>query len=326
LTRATAFELEYHGPCRLYKPGSLGDRLNPDAHGTIQLLSRARPLPPLPFLTGRLRMHIRIGYDIAFDVPAPTPMLTVLRVHPSLEADLSRPDEPTIEPALPVAEYIDVFGNRVGRILAPAGKLRLTNDAIVRVHGEQDTVAPDAEQAAVSELPAEVIQFLLASRYCEVDRLGEAAWDLFGKTPTGWARVQAVCDFVHNHITFGNEHARSTRTALEGFQEGRGVCRDFAHLAIAFCRCLNIPARYATGYLGDIGLPVSPEPMDFSAWFEAYLGGRWYTFDARHNTPRVGRILMARGRDAVDVALTTTFGPTILDKFVVWTDEVTEPA
>jgi transglutaminase-like putative cysteine protease len=270
-------------------------------------------------------MHIRIGYDIAFDVPSPTPVIMLLRVHPSYAPYLSRADVPTIEPDLPVSEYLDVFGNRVGRILAPAGTLRLTNDAVVKVDGTPDPVAPDVEQMPVSDLPPDVIQFLLASRYCEVDRLGEVAWGLFGSTPLGWARVQAVVDFVHNHLTFGMEHARPTRTAYEAFEEKKGVCRDFAHLSIALCRCLNIPARYATGYLGDIGVPASPMPMDFSAWFEAYLGGRWYTFDARHNTPRIGRIVMARGRDAVDVALTTTFGPTVLTKFFVWTDEVDGP-
>ena len=271
-------------------------------------------------------MYIRIGYDIAFDVPSPTPVIMLLRVHPSVTPFLSRPDVPTIEPDLPVSEYLDVFGNRVGRIYAPGGTLRLTTDAVVKVDGEPDPFAPDVEQLPVSDLPADVIQFLLASRYCEVDRLGEVAWGLFGSTPLGWPRVQAVCDWVHNHLTFGMEHARSTRTAFEGYQEGKGVCRDFAHLAITLCRCLNIPARYATGYLGDIGVPASPMPMDFSAWFEAYLGGRWYTFDARHNAPRIGRVLMARGRDAVDVALTTTFGPTVLTNFTVWTDEVSGPS
>lgn len=270
-------------------------------------------------------MHIRIGYDIAFDVPSPTPVIMLLRVHPSVAPFLSKPDVPTIEPDLPVSDYLDVFGNRVGRIHAPAGALRLTADTVVRVDGEPDPVAPEVGQLPVSDLPPDVIQFLLASRYCEVDRLGEAAWDLFGSAPLGWARVQAVVDFVHNHLTFGMDHARPTRTAFEAFGERKGVCRDFAHLAIALCRCLNIPARYATGYLGDIGVPASPLPMDFSAWFEAYLGGRWYTFDARHNAPRIGRVLMARGRDAVDVALTTSFGPTMLTKFVVRTDEVAGP-
>jgi len=267
-------------------------------------------------------MLIRIGYDIAFEFAATTPLLTVLRVHPSVEPDLVRPEAAAVEPAVPVSDYIDTFGNRVGRLLVPPGRLRLTSDAVVRVDGRPDPVVPVAEQHAVSDLPADVIEFLLASRYCEVDRLGDVAWRLFGSTPTGWPRVQAVCDWVHNHLTFGNEHARPTRTAFEGYHEEHGVCRDFAHLAITFCRCLNIPARYATGYLGDIGVPASAMPMDFSAWFEAYLGGRWYTFDARHNTPRIGRVLMARGRDAVDVALTTAFGSPTLVNFVVRTDEV----
>jgi transglutaminase-like putative cysteine protease len=270
-------------------------------------------------------MYIRIGYDIVFDFRSPTPVLMLLRVHPSADQALVRPEALTIEPDLKPSEYVDVFGNRVVRVLAPAGKLRITNDAVVYDAGRPDPVVSGAEQHAVSELPREVIQFLLASRYCEVDLLGEAAWDLFGATPTGWARVQAVCDWVHDHIEFGYGHASPTKTAHDVFVEPKGVCRDFTHLAITFCRCLNIPARYATGYLGDIGVPPAPDPMDFSAWFEVYLGGRWHTFDARHNTPRIGRVLMARGRDAVDVALTTTFGPTRLEKFVVWTEEVAGP-
>jgi transglutaminase-like putative cysteine protease len=267
-------------------------------------------------------MYIRIGYEIAFDVPTPTPVLMALRVHPSMESALMRPEAVSISPSLDVSEFLDVFGNRMMRVLAPAGTLRLTNDAIVEVDGRPDPIEGGAPQHSVAELPPEVIPFLLSSRYCEVDRLGEAAWDLFGRTPTGWERVQAVCDWVHSHIEFGYSFARSTKTAHDAFSEAKGVCRDFTHLAITFCRCLNIPARYATGYLGDIGVPASPDPMDFSAWFEAYLGGRWHTFDARHNQPRIGRVLMARGRDAVDVALTTTFGPTQLSRFVVWTDEV----
>jgi transglutaminase-like putative cysteine protease len=269
-------------------------------------------------------MHIRIGYDIAFDVPSTTPIIMLLRAHPSLAPALSRPDVPTIEPDLPVSEYLDVFGNRVGRILAPPGRLRLRNDAVVKVDGRPDPVAPDVEQLAVSDLPPDVIPFLLASRYCEVDRLGQVAWDLFGKGPLGWGRVQAVVDFVHDHLTFGMEHARATRTAFEAFEERKGVCRDFAHLAVALCRCLNIPARYATGYLGDIGVPASPLPMDFSAWFEAYLGGRWYTFDPRNNIPRIGRVLIARGRDAADVAISHAFGSNTLVSFKVYTDEIPE--
>ncbi|MDR3620309.1 MAG: transglutaminase family protein [Paludisphaera borealis] len=269
-------------------------------------------------------MYIRIGYDIVFDVPTPIPMLMLLRVHPSVEPSLQNPEALVIEPEVGASDYIDSFGNRVRRILAPAGSLKLTNDAVVAVDGLPDPVHPDAREHPVAELPTEVIQFLLASRYCEVDRLGEAAWDLFGKTPRGWGRVQAVVDWVHGHIEFGYQHARSTKTAYDAFVEAKGVCRDFTHLAVTFCRCLNIPARYATGYLGDIGVPAVPDPMDFSAWFEVFLGGRWHTFDARHNTPRIGRIVMARGRDATDVALTTSFGPTSLQKFVVWTDEVTD--
>jgi transglutaminase-like putative cysteine protease len=269
-------------------------------------------------------MYIRIGYDITFDVPVPTPMLMLLRVHPSVESSLVNPEALVIEPEVGASDYLDGFGNRVRRILAPAGVLKLANDAVVSVDGLPDPVNPGARELPVGELPTEVIQFLLASRYCEVDRLGEAAWDLFGNTPRGWERVQAVVDWVHNHIEFGYQHARSTKTAYDAFVEAKGVCRDFTHLAVTFCRCLNIPARYVTGYLGDIGVPPVPDPMDFSAWFEVYLSGRWHTFDARHNKPRIGRIVMARGRDATDVALTTSFGPTKLQKFVVWTDEVAD--
>ena len=270
-------------------------------------------------------MHIRIGYEIAFDIPGPTTIMMALRVHPSDESALVGPEALTLEPALEKFEYLDSFQNRMIRVAAPAGKLRITNDAVVVVSGKPDPVVPGALQHAVSDVPPEAMPFLLSSRYCEVDRLGDAAWDLFGKAPLGWGRVQAVCDWVHNHIEFGYHHARSTRTAFDAFQEGKGVCRDFTHLALTFCRCLNIPARYATGYLGDIGVPRDPNPMDFSAWFEVYLGGRWQTFDARHNAPRIGRVVMARGRDATDVALTTTFGPSTLEKFVVWTDEIPDP-
>ncbi len=273
-------------------------------------------------------MNIRIGYDLVFDVPGPTPILMALRIHPAEEPNLLRPENLTVEPEVPTTEYLDDFGNRLTRVLAPAGTFRITNDTMVVDSGQPDPVVPEAEQHRVSELPPEVMPFLLASRYCEVDRLGDVAWNLFGKGPTGWSRVQAVCDWVHNHIEFGYHHARSTRTAYEAYEEGKGVCRDFTHLALTFCRCLNVPARYATGYLGDIGVPPAPSPMDFSAWFEVFLGGRWHTFDARHNIPRIGRVVMARGRDAVDVALTTSFGPTKLEKFEVWTDEVstTQPA
>jgi transglutaminase-like putative cysteine protease len=270
-------------------------------------------------------MLIRLGYELVFDVPAPTPMLLLLYTHPSRADTLRRPDRLRVEPDIPVEEFTDCFGNRCGRILAAAGKLRLWNDTLVEDSGAPDPVRPEARQQAVQDLPAEVLPYLLASRYCEVDRLSDIAWQLFGQGPLGWGRVQAVCDWVHASVQFGYQFARPTKTAYEVYSERQGVCRDFMHLAITFCRCLNIPARYATGYLGDIGVPPAPFPMDFSAWFEVFLDNRWHTFDARHNVPRIGRVLMARGRDAVDAALTTSFGPTRLETFTVWTDEVSSP-
>jgi transglutaminase-like putative cysteine protease len=267
-------------------------------------------------------MLIRLGYDLTFNLPAAVPMVLLLYVHPSRAPSLRRPDRVRTEPALEVDEFTDAFGNRCGRIVAPPGRLRLWNDTLAQDGGEPDPVCPEAAQHAVEDLPPETLPFLLASRYCEVDRLSDTAWELFGNSPPGWPRVQAVCDWVHDNVEFGYAHARPTKSAYEVFSERKGVCRDFMHLAITFCRCLNVPARYATGYLGDIGVPPAPFPMDFSAWLEAYLGGRWHTFDARHNVPRIGRVLMARGRDAVDVALTTSFGPAPLEQFTVWTDEV----
>jgi transglutaminase-like putative cysteine protease len=271
-------------------------------------------------------MLIRVGYELRFNLPEPVPMLLLLHVHPSRAHTLLRPDRVRTEPAVPVEEFLDPFGNRCGRIVAPAVPLRLWNDTVVEDSGAPDPVCPEAEQHPVGDLPPDVLPYLLASRYCEVDRLSETAWQLFGKTPAGWARVQAVCDWVHANVAFGYPYARPTKTAHDVFTERQGVCRDFMHLAITFCRCLNIPARYATGYLGDIGVPPAPFPMDFSAWFEVYLGHRWHTFDARHNVPRIGRVLMAHGRDAVDAALTTSFGVAPLEKFTVWTEEVTDPA
>ncbi len=267
-------------------------------------------------------MQIRIGFDISFELNQPTPVILMLYTHPSRAADLSAPEVLNITPATPVRDYIDTFGNRCGRILAPAGTLRLTHTATVQDSGQLDELITGAVQHAVHELPPDVIQFLLASRYCEVDRLLPIAWDLFGKTPEGWERVQAVIGYVHKHITFGYHFARSTKTAWDAWQERTGVCRDYMHLAITFLRCLNIPARYATGYLGDIGVPYDPAPMDFSAWMEVYLSGRWYTMDARHNKQRTGRILQARGRDATDVALTTSFGNSTLKDFHVVCEEV----
>jgi transglutaminase-like putative cysteine protease len=268
-------------------------------------------------------MRIRLGYDIELENSRPQAVVAVLNVHPSRHKDLLEPDEVQTSPAVPRQEYFDSFGNRCLKLAAPSGRIRLTNSTLIWDSGQPDPVDWNAPQVPANELPPEILQFLLASRYCEVDRLSDLAWQLFGNTAPGWPCVQAICDWVHNRITFGYNFARSTRTAWDASVEGVGVCRDFQHLAITLCRCMHIPARYATGYLGDIGVPISPSPMDFSAWFEVYLGGRWWTFDARHNTPRIGRVLMATGRDAADVAITTTFGSSSLCRFSVVTYEET---
>jgi transglutaminase-like putative cysteine protease len=267
-------------------------------------------------------LQIRVGYELIYDCPQSTPMILTVNIHYTRISDIVVPDHPVITPSIPITAYRDGFGNWCSRIVAPQGRVRISADAVVNDSGEPDVIAPSAQQHQVQDLPEETLVFLLGSRYCETDRLSETAWSLFGNTPLGWGRVQAVCDFVHRHIAFGYEHARPTKTAWEAYNEGRGVCRDYAHLAVAFCRCMNIPARYCTGYLGDIGVPPSEAPMDFSAWFDVYLGGRWYTFDARNNTRRIGRVLIARGRDAADVAISSTFGPNTLASFRVWTDEV----
>jgi len=267
-------------------------------------------------------MLIRFGFDIEFDLPALTPMLLVLNLHHSRNASVRRPENLHVEPFVPITHYSDVFGNLCGRLTAPAGRFRLLNDAVVEDSGLPDERDLNAYQHPVEELPNDALQFLLPSRYCEVDLMKDQAWELFSKTRPGMDRVQAVCDHVHGHITFGYPTALATRTAAQASQQRQGVCRDFTHLAVTFCRALNIPARYATGYLGDIGVPADAAPMDFSAWFEVYLGGRWWTFDARHNRRRIGRVLMARGRDAADVALTTAFGVANLRKFFVRSDEV----
>jgi transglutaminase-like putative cysteine protease len=272
-------------------------------------------------------MRIRAGYEIAFDCAVPTPMMLMLSVHPSRAPDLLTAQRPRFSPPVAARDYRDGFGNVCTRLVAPPGGLTIAADFVIADSGVPDPVRPGAEQLPVDNLPDEVLVFLLGSRYCDTERLSEQAWSLFAGIPAGWARVQAICDYVHDRLTFGYQHARPTRTASEGHAERLGVCRDFAHLAVTLCRCMNIPARYCTGYLGDIGVPPVPEPMDFSAWFEAYLGGEWVTFDARHNVPRIGRILMGRGRDATDVAISTSFGPCGLAKFTVITDELpAEPA
>jgi transglutaminase-like putative cysteine protease len=269
-------------------------------------------------------MRIRVGYELIYDCPQPTPMILMLHIHHTRAPDIIIPDQVTTNPLVPVTAYRDGFGNWCSRLVAPAGQMRIASTATLHDNGTPDPISLSAQQHLVQELPADVLVFLLGSRYCETDRLSETAWQLFGHAPTGWGRVQAISDFVHNHIAFSYADARPTRTAWEAFNERRGVCRDYAHLAVAFCRCMNIPARYCTGYLGDIGMPPPYAPMDFAAWFEAYLDGSWHVFDPRNNVPRAARVLMARGRDAVDVAISNTFGPNTLTSFKVWTDEMAE--
>jgi transglutaminase-like putative cysteine protease len=267
-------------------------------------------------------MQLRAGFELIYSFPQPTPIILVVNVHESRTSDMVAPDQLITEPVLPITGYRDGFGNQCNRVLAPPGRLRLTTDFVIRDSGQPDKMALTAGQDSVEALPSEILVFLLGSRYCETDCLSQAAWRLFGHVPSGYPRVQAICDYVHRHIAFNYQNARATRTASEAFNERTGVCRDYAHLAVAFCRCLNIPARYCTGYLSDVGTPPPYGIGDFAAWFEAWIGGRWHTFDPRNNVPRVGRILMARGRDACDVAIATTFGPNTLESFKVWTDEV----
>ena len=266
-------------------------------------------------------MELNVGYELIYDLPQPTPMLLVLHIHYTRASDILVPDHIITDPPVPLSAYRDGFGNWCSRLSAPKGRFRIASNAKVRDTGKPDSVVKTAQQHAIEELPEEALVFLLASRYCDTEKLSQVAWDLFGKTKPGWARVQAICDYVHNHIKFNYQDANPTRTASEAFQEKRGVCRDFTHLAISFCRAMNIPARYCTGYLSDIGTPKPWAVGDFAAWFEAYIGGRWQMFDPRNNTPRIGRVLMARGRDAIDVAITTTFGQNNLSKFTVITEE-----
>ncbi|WDS35872.1 transglutaminase family protein [Pseudoxanthomonas sp.] len=270
-------------------------------------------------------MLIHLGYEIAFRLPQPTPMLATLNIHDSRRTDIVIGQELRALPGVPMRQYHDSFGNTCTRLHAPAGLFTLYGDAVVQDSGVQDLTMPQLREVPMDALPDETLIFLLGSRYCETDKLVGMAWDLFGNAPTGWNRVQAICDYVHAQIEFGYHHANATKGAMQALQEGRGVCRDFAHSAIALCRCMNIPARYCTGYLGDIGVAPVAAPMDFSAWFEAYLDGQWYTFDARHNTPRIGRVLIARGRDAADAAISNSFGASTLEKFEVWTEQTDDP-
>ena len=267
-------------------------------------------------------MQIRTGFELVYSFPQPTPLILVVNTHHSRAADIIVPDRLMTKRRMPLSGYRDAFGNWCYRGLAPAGRVRLSTDCIIRDSGQPDERVISAGQDSVENLPEEILVFLLGSRYCETDRLSETAWQLFSHVTPGYPRVQAICDYVHHHIAFNYQNARATRSAVEAFNERTGVCRDYAHLAIAFCRCMNIPARYCTGYLSDLGTPPPYGVGDFAAWIEVWIGGRWHTFDPRNNVPRVGRILMARGRDACDVAIATTFGSNTLESFRVWTDEL----
>ena len=266
-------------------------------------------------------MLIRLGYEIAIECQQPTPLISLLEIRDDRQADIKRQTRVLTSPSVPSRPYCDLFGNVCRRFVAPAGSFRILYDAVIEDSGLPDEVNTLATETPVEKLPDECLGYLLGSRYCETDHMSGVAWSLFGHLPPGWARAQAICDFVHNRLSFSYGYARATRTAAQAYEERVGVCRDFAHLAITLCRCMNIPARYVNGYLGDIGVPADPAPMDFSAWFEVWLDGKWYTFDARHNVPRIGRVVVARGRDATDVPLLHSFGPHTLTLFKVWTYE-----
>ncbi len=268
-------------------------------------------------------MNIRFGYDIKVSCEQPTPMICLMDVRPECSSNLVSPEQLITTPEIPTRTYIDMFGNVCRRFTAPAGDFSIWADGTIADSGKHDPIHLEAQEVPISDLPDDCLTYLMGSRYCETDKLNQTAWDLFEHATPGWSRVQAICDFVHEHLAFGYENARATRTALEAYEERIGVCRDYAHLAIALCRCMNIPARYVNGHLGDIGVPIL-DPMDFSAWMEVYLSGQWMTFDPRNNTPRIGRIKVAQGRDAADVPLINSFGPHTLKSFRVWTYDVTD--
>jgi len=267
-------------------------------------------------------MLIRYGYELTFECTQPTLMLCLLDAHEDRAHEIVYNSGFKTTPAIGSSSYNDSFGNQVRKFVAPAGSLTISRDCVIKDTGQPDPIIEGAQEVPLDRVPNEYLVYLLGSRYCETEKLSQIAWDLFGSTPTGWHRVKAICDFVNAHVAFGYQFARNTRTAFETYQEKVGVCRDFAHLAVTFCRCMNIPARYANGFLGDIGVPPDPAPMDYSAWFEVFLDGRWITFDARHNHPRIGRILVSYGRDATDISLVTSFGPHRLDQFRIWAEEV----
>jgi len=269
-----------------------------------------------------LCVKISAGFNLAFDSDDETPLLLMVHIRPELRHDLIETEKLTVYPEIPFTTYADGFGNICTRLIAPAGRLSIWNRFLIADSGNPEHLPLYDRQHSISELPNDVLVFLLGSRYCDTQKLSNLAWSLFGAYQEGWSRIQAILQYTHDRIQFSYPNARSDRTAWDAHEERSGVCRDFTHLAITLCRCMNIPARYCTGYLGDIGVPVDPNPMDFSAWLEVYLGGMWHSLDARHNRPRIGRIPMAVGRDAVDAAISTAFGAASLSEFTVFTDEV----
>jgi transglutaminase-like putative cysteine protease len=269
-------------------------------------------------------MKIRFGYDISYNAASGVPMVIMLSAQPNSRQRLLQKDTLQIDPAVPASTYRDAFGNVCSRFICPGGPIRLQATGILEDSGLPEPEALEAGEAAPGNLPDTTLMYLLASRYCETDLLMGEAWRLFGHASPGWQRVQAICDFVHQHVSFGYPYADATRTAYQTYIQRHGVCRDMAHLAVTFCRCMNIPARYCSSYLGDIGVPAVPAPMDFAGCMEVYLGGEWHTFDPRNNARRIGRLMIARGRDAADTAISTAFGSCFLQSFRVWTDEITE--
>ena len=269
-------------------------------------------------------MLVSLGCRLKFQLQQPTPLIAMLNVHFTRFDDVVQQDDLVTDPRVPVSGYRDGFGNRCARMLAPEGDFVLSINGVFRDTGQLDPVAHLAQQHEVQDLPSDTLVYLLGSRYCDTDLMSERAWQIFDRTDTGWTRVQAICDYVQSHVKFGYHHAKATRTASQTLTEGVGVCRDFAHLAITFCRCMNIPARYCTGYLSDIGEPLPHPAGDFAAWMEVYLDGQWHMFDPRNNARRYARFLVARGRDAADVPLTQTFGLVTMTGFEVWTREATQ--
>ena len=270
-------------------------------------------------------MRIRVGCEFHFDAALPVPAVALVRVRRDSGVTVER-ETWDVQPDASFSDLVDIYGNYARRIVIGAGKASLRYDAEVTASAAPDAVSPAATQYQVEDLPGEILIYTLASRYCLSDTLSDAAVELFGSTPHGWERVQAVCNWVHANVRFDYAASRPDTTSVDVFQARVGVCRDFAHLAISFCRALNIPARYVFGYLPDISVTPPPDPMDFCAWMEVYLGGRWWTFDPRNNARRIGRVVIARGRDATDVAMVTSYGKLVLDEMTVWADEIVPAA